>query len=160
MEETETLQQMRQSGTTYCDLIEDTTLNKTQWLTQVEKALARLHYSIIDLLPAPIDKNYPMTPNFERRFELYSQLRDKLGEDDQYTIGFDSDLIETLSGSVADDLTDIYCELKYGLVQLDDHAFSDSEVIEHWTNSYHLHWGQHLVDANRHFYSLRIKGIF
>ena len=58
------------------------------------------------------------------------------------------------TGSLADDLTDIYCELKNGLKLVDGEP---ERAMEDWHKGYHLHWGQHLVDAERHLYELRVR---
>jgi hypothetical protein len=56
-----------------------------------------------------------------------------------------------MTGSLADDLTDIYCELKHGL-----RAFpaKPARTLETWFLGYDCHWGQHLVDAQRHLATL------
>jgi hypothetical protein len=56
-----------------------------------------------------------------------------------------------MTGSLADDLTDIYCELKAGLSLLEEEP---SLARDNWRTGYRLHWGQHLVDASRHLYEL------
>jgi hypothetical protein len=62
---------------------------------------------------------------------------------------------EHRTGSLADDLTDIYFELKRGLNMLD--AAGPDEVAHLWELGFKEHWGQHLVDAERHLYSLKIN---
>ena len=61
------------------------------------------------------------------------------------------------SGSLADDLTDIYCELKYGLTLLDAQPDDPTEAFDGWRTGYRVHWGQHLVDAERHLYALQSR---
>jgi hypothetical protein len=52
-----------------------------------------------------------------------------------------------MTGSLADDLTDIYCELKHGLNMFD----AEPELaVKGWVNGFEFHWGQHLTDAQRH----------
>jgi len=155
--EDKAVKQMQKTATEYCTLIESDFLKEGDWLLEFERLLPALQCAVIALLPALIDKSYPMTPNFERRFELFTQLKNKLGDKDAYQMTFDASFEESLSGSLADDLTDIYCELKYGLVQLDEEMFDNEKAREHWTNGYHLHWGQHLVDAGRYIYELRVS---
>lgn len=149
---------MQKIALEYCRIIECAGCDgKENWLVECERLLPALQQSIVILLPAQIEKNHPMTPNFERRFELFTELREKLGKKDHYKM-MDGMADENLLGSLADDLTDIYCELKYGLIQLEQGHFTSKEAKEHWANSYHLHWGQHLVDAIRYLYELRISG--
>jgi hypothetical protein len=61
---------------------------------------------------------------------------------------------QSMSGSLADDLTDIYCELKSGLDMLDGQP---QRAVEGWHLGFHLHWGQHLLDAERHLYDLNAR---
>jgi hypothetical protein len=63
-----------------------------------------------------------------------------------------------MSGSLADDLTDIYFDLKPGLELLP--AAHPEPVLRFWLESFELHWGQHLVDAERHLYALKLRRRF
>ena len=83
---------------------------------------------------------------------MYTKLRERLGRNDGYWMEFDVAQDEqAMSGSLADDLTDIYCELKSGLNILDEEP---SLALNNWRSTYRMHWGQHLVDASRHLYEL------
>ena len=98
--------------------------------------------------------------DFDDRFDLFSQLRTQLGERDMYWLEYDDPGDgggggEHRTGSLADDLTDIYFELKRGLNLLD--AAGPDEVAHLWELGFQQHWGQHLVDAERHLYALKIN---
>jgi hypothetical protein len=56
-----------------------------------------------------------------------------------------------MTGSLADDLTDIYCELKHGLRAFDSNT---GPALETWVLGYEWHWAQHLADASRHLANL------
>ncbi|CAK0772923.1 hypothetical protein CCP3SC15_4690002 [Gammaproteobacteria bacterium] len=56
------------------------------------------------------------------------------------------------TGSLADDFTDIYFELKRGLKLLEGGGTGNALAL--WKGSFLVHWGQHLVDAERQVYSL------
>jgi hypothetical protein len=58
-----------------------------------------------------------------------------------------------MSGSLADDLTDIYYELKDGLNRL-DRSEDPGRTLGSWRSGFCKHWGQHVVDAERHLYAL------
>ncbi len=64
---------------------------------------------------------------------------------------------ECKSGSLADDLTDIYCELKSGLLSLEENLKNQDQAIDDWRCGYKVHWGKHLVDAEKHFTIYRLK---
>ena len=34
------------------------------------------------------------------------------------------------------------------------------QVVQFWQASFELHWGQHLVDAERHLYALKVRKRF
>ena len=94
--------------------------------------------------------------DLDDRFALYSRLRKRLGERDSYWLEFDAAPEEMhMSGSLADDLTDIYFDLQHGLELLD--GAWPQRAAQVWQTSYRLHWGQHLVDAERHLYALKVR---
>jgi hypothetical protein len=53
---------------------------------------------------------------------------------------------ESVTGDLADDLMDIYCDLK-GLRYCDDgHTF---QAVFHWSFTFAVHWGRHATSALR-----------
>lgn len=139
----------------YCELVDAVVELDDNWLQQVANLLTRLHAAVAGLnLPKP-ETGHFASADLDARFELYSQLRQLLGERDSYWMEFDvADDGQSMSGSLADDLTDIYCELKQGLRLMEGEP---ERAVEGWHKGYHLHWGQHLVDAERHLYELRAR---
>lgn len=96
--------------------------------------------------------------DLDTRFELFSRLRRLLADRDGYWLEFDradGDDIDVMTGSLADDLTDIYCELKSGLrlYELDPACATRA-----WACGFDAHWGRHLVDAERHLAVLQAQG--
>lgn len=142
---------MAQAAQAYCELIEQAEALDARGLQQLYSALARLHAAVDDLAEAEAAVPH-LTADLDARFELYSHLKTVLGPRDGYWMEFDAshgDAIKT--GSLADDLTDIYCELKAGLALLDQ----DPQLAErNWRQGFRTHWGQHLVDAARHLFGL------
>ena len=151
----------------FCSLIEHIGEQRDpSWLRDVFLLLPKMHIAVVSLDEngaaidesdgewSPPEAEERHIDELEDRFELYHRLRSELGEQDNYWLEFDpvGDGHGEMSGSLADDLVDIYHDLKKGLGLLDG---SDSEAIEHWKRSYRLHWGQHLVDAERHLYVLK-----
>ena len=152
------LQRMREVAEEYCKLIEGLEHAPAEWLERLNGLLPRLHAAIASLDGAAgLDPHY-LEPNLDARFELYTRLRDLLGDRDSYWMEFDGAGEEHCkSGSLADDLTDIYCELRYGLTLLDAQPEAPDDAFEGWRTGYRVHWGQHLVDAERHLYSLQSR---
>jgi hypothetical protein len=139
----------------YCELVESLREGNTQWLREIADLLPRLHEAVNALnLPSP-SNIFHTAANLDARFELFTFLRSHLGERDGYWMEFD--ILgdgHSMSGSLADDLTDIYYELKTGLMLLDGEP---QLAVEGWHDGFHHHWGQHLLDAERHLYNLSTR---
>lgn len=143
----------------YCMLIDHVPLKKG-WLCPLTMLLPRLHAAVARLHEYGYGTNLPENTDFDDRFEMFTELRRQLGDKDLYWLEFDDpgDPVtqgEHRTGSLADDLTDIYFDLKRGLNMLE--SSSADAVAELWENGYRAHWGQHLVDAERHLYSLKVN---
>lgn len=91
------------------------------------------------------------------RFTLYSDLKEWFGELDSYWLqGDKSNDTPELTGSLADDFTDIYYELLPGL-QYECKDIEDQRIVaEHWRAHYNVHWGDHLGDAMRYVSILKM----
>lgn len=139
----------------FCELIEASSEEDLAWLRGVAQLLPRLH-AAITTLDGDDGSGESLMADLDARFELYTHLRMLLGEKDSYWMEYDrTGEAHTMTGSLADDLTDIYCELKHGLRLLDGEP---SRAVRGWCHGYRLHWGQHLVDAERHLYALQAQG--
>lgn len=137
----------------YCDLIDASGRDRPQWLREVAAILPRLHAVMTGLYRSVPHAEHDHPVDLDARFELYSHLRELLADRDGYFMEFDcaQEGADAMTGSLADDLTDIYCELKHGL-----RAFSENpdRVLETWSLGFECHWGQHLVDAQRQLANL------
>lgn len=140
----------------YCQLIEDGGKTTHDWLERLFRLLPRLHSAVTALAVLNAEDAPPCPVDLDERFELYSQMRRLLGDRDRYWLEFDAAPEEMhMSGSLADDLTDIYFDLRHGL-ELFDEIWPQS-AAQVWQSSYRVHWGQHLVDAERHLYALKVR---
>jgi len=140
----------------YCRLIESSGQGPAQWLAQVAALLPRLHAAVLSLNPDDAQgDDEPLAADLDARFELYTHLRGLLGDRDGYWLEFDRiGEHRAMTGSLADDLTDIYCELKHGLRVQELHPRLAARV---WSQGFSSHWGQHLIDAERHLSSLEAQ---
>jgi hypothetical protein len=145
---THTVSEVADLATSYCRLIESSDAGSTHWLAGVAELLPRLHAAVLSLEPEVGVDEEPLAADLDARFELYTHLRVLLGDRDGYWLEFDR-IGEhcTMTGSLADDLTDIYCELKHGLRVQELHPHLANRV---WYRGFADHWGQHLIDAERH----------
>jgi hypothetical protein len=136
----------------FCELIEESDTFEPAWLDAMATLLPRLHVAVGSLDGGNIKTYLPDGTDLDTRFEIFSGLRQRLGPNDSYWMEFDvAQDGQFMTGSLADDLTDIYCELKAGLTLLEEEP---SLARDNWRNGYRIHWGQHLVDASRHLYEL------
>jgi hypothetical protein len=80
---------------------------------------------------------------------MYDALTEKFEKWDKYWEIFDpTQQEEPVSGSLADDLTDIFRDLQKGLA-ISERGASVSEVLWEWRFSFKFHWGRHAMDALR-----------
>jgi hypothetical protein len=137
----------------YCRMIERVEFVDEQWIERVAGLLPRLHAAVSALGTVDLATKRQTQVDLDARFELFSKMRSLLGANDSYWLEFEvAEDGQSKSGSLADDLTDIYCELKEGLAQMQGEP---SRALEGLRVGYHLHWGRHLIDAQRHLYELR-----
>ena len=151
-------EQMCEVARAYCDLIEQAAVTSPPagWLSNVATLLPRINAAVADL-DTEASSSRSATPDMDARFRLYERLHSLLGELDAYWLEFDVLGDENCkSGSLADDLTDIYCELKSGLEMVGaDSASQGARVAAaSWRNGFRRHWGRHLLDAQRHLIDL------
>jgi hypothetical protein len=153
---TETLTEMVNVAEGYCQLIENPEAETNHWLGELFTLMPRLHSAVTSLNAYETGDMQVPGVDLDDRFALYSRLRKLLGERDSYWLEFDAAPEEVhMSGSLADDLTDIYFDLQHGLELLG--GAWPHRAAQVWQNSYRLHWGQHLVDAERHLYALKVR---
>ena len=140
----------------YCNLIESVEQADSSWLGKMETLLPKLHAAVSALgVSRKGGEDHSLAPDLDARFELFVELRRLLGQRDGYWMEFDvANDGQSMTGSLADDLTDIYCELKHGLKLLENEP---DRALDDWRSGYKMHWGQHLVDAERHLYKLRSR---
>jgi len=146
------------SANEYCHLIDGLDQVNGEWLDNLSSLLPRIHAAISVVRENAIEHcPHDSEIDLELRFELYTRLRKLLGDHDRYALDFDvPESMDGVSGSLADDFTDIYFELKKGLAMLDDPSSDLSRAIDIWYGGYLWHWGQHLVDAEKHLYDLQV----
>jgi len=82
--------------------------------------------------------------------QLYDSLKEKLGDWDLYWMVFDPRTDnEAIRGSLADDIADIYRDLKDGIGLQERDKVPACEIIFEWRFGFTSHWGQHAVNALR-----------
>ena len=146
------VEKFRRLADHYCAVIED-----APRLERLE-----LHETLLDVLPAlytagsalpPVEPetedDLPDRPTHEDWFGVLNGLQAVLGPSDYYRSvePYPNDARDEPSlGSVADDLADIWRDLKHGLLALDG-GCPEADVIFGWRFGFTSHWGRHAVDA-------------
>jgi hypothetical protein len=82
--------------------------------------------------------------------QLYHALNEKLGDWNLYMDVFDPTRdTEAIHGSLADDIADVYRDIKEGLDHPDPALAMQHHVTWKWRFGYYSHWGQHVMGALR-----------
>ncbi len=150
MDETR-LNRMARLAREYCELVDQFTgQDPDGWLRGLANLLPQLHETVDGLEALDTVYAYESPPDFEARLALFQRLYSALGERNRFSAEVDLARDgQRLSGSLADDITDIYFDLKRGLQLLDQHPSDPRIAAKDWQNSFRVHWGLHLEDAER-----------
>lgn len=155
---------MANVATEYCTFIDglDDVSHDGEWVVRMEKLLPRLHVAVTALV-APGD-DYRCAYRFyddDQRCELYMRLHHVLQSDASFWSAYDGlnplpQIRQQLSARIADDLTDMYFDLKCGLDLLEN---DPGQAASNWLCSFYVHWGQHLLDAECCLYAVEAGGM-
>lgn len=140
----------------FCFLIEKINdFNHKKWLGEVSLLLPRIHADIGMLDGCSRNECLFSLSDMDERFDLYCRLKNIIGDSDGYEMG--EELVNNeLYGSLSDDLTDLYFELKRGVDLISDDPSNVPAALSMWRDGFFMHWGKHLIDAERHLYDLRV----
>jgi hypothetical protein len=143
-----------ESAQDFCKLVEQIDGHLSEhWLKAVGKIILRLDTDITYLTASAPQSTHVWISDLDKRFELYSRLKDFLGDRDEYWSEADLHAADGyMTGSLSDDFADIYFELKRGLQLLAQGQEGRAEAIKLWTSGYREHWRQHLVDARKQLF--------
>ena len=150
------IQELQQSAQRFCFLVENINgYGPSGWLMEISQLLPRIH-SGIGLLDNPTQAECLFSlADIDERFELFCYLKKFLGKKDGYEVGEELSNNE-LYGSLAEDLVDLYFEIKRGLDLLYADKANLGAALSLWRDGFFLRWGKHLIDAERHLYDLRV----
>ena len=152
----------------YCDVVDSASnLEKRELLAQVYEILPALIDAAIRLpLPNNIEddseekvnegsvQTHPTRMNGDSWHKLYGSLKERLGDADLYWMVFDAVKgTEAIRGSLADDIADIYRDLKEGLAFKNKGSLQDA--IWEWHFGFDSHWGHHAIGALKAIHDIR-----
>lgn len=154
----------------YCAIVDGTAqLDKTDLLYQVYRILTDLISEAIrlpDTDPWQRDEPDDLTQDLAKpRANLdighkawqdpYELLKEKLGDSDLYWEVFDPVAeSEAIQGSLADDIADVYRDLKNGLTAKRQVGAILTELVWEWRLLFYSHWGDHAINALRTIHRL------
>ena len=148
---------MADAAKDFCRLIEHVLSGEDRrWVVDMAAVLSRINRAMIELAAQPFGRCCSDLPDLDEKFDFFCRLKRRFGDHDAYRMKDDSgDGEEEMTGSLADDLTDIYFELRPGLKRLEAETASQEDVLKGWQRGYALHWGERLVLAQRHLSTLQ-----
>jgi Domain of unknown function (DUF5063) len=144
---------MREEAERYCSLIANAeSLDRDEFVTAITRSLADLVSAALQLhVVVPTDTDLPEGPSDAQWRERYVAVEGVLSDWCDYwtTMGaFGDAAAEAVNLPLADDLADIWRDLKPGLMGLET-AADPNDVIWHWRFTFFAHWGTHAVEAMR-----------
>ncbi len=124
------------------------------WLRKIERLL-RVIDDGMARLNLETESGFFVLPDLDHRFQLYCRLKAFLGDLDGYPLAGDKvDDPEDHSGSLADDITDLYFELRRGLQLYQVESATPLPALSLWQTGYRLHWQDHLLGARSRLQAL------
>lgn len=124
---------------------------RTELFLDLASALSGIYAAALELPETEPSSTDPEADGLvpEDRPGALKRMEDMLGADDWYwTVApfLKEDAPELLTGSLADDLMDVYHDLRDGLDHLRA-GWPETDVIWEWRFTFWSHWGEHAVNA-------------
>ena len=139
----------------FCNIVDSTSdLDRVELLSRLYVILPRLIYQGTVLPALSVSDNDTGKEIGQTRMKeaewgrLYERLKKKLEDWNLYWQVFDPTKdSEAIRGSLADDIADIYRDVKEGLYLHDLDSALQQDAIFRWRVLYYSHWGQHAINA-------------
>jgi hypothetical protein len=149
-----------ESARAYCSLIERRAeVSRSELLSRAQALLADLH-ARASSLPSPKSGESPTYRKIgnEEWWQLFESLRNQLREYDSFWVANPESDVPSAPGesSLADDLADVYRELKNGLIAWDStEPTLRADAVWEWQFGFEVHWGDHALKAMRAIHRIR-----
>ena len=137
----------------FCSIVDSIShMDKVEFVVQIYRVLPKLIDQAIEMPDVKGSDRGGQKSSQKIRYEeweqLYNSLKEKLGDWDLYHQVFDPTRDkEAIVGTLADDIADIYGNLKEGLVFIEAAPANPEKAIWTWRLLFYSHWGQHAMDA-------------
>lgn len=144
-----------QSPCEFCAAVDSVpAIDRIYLLSRIYEILPRLIHqgtTLPDLPCSERDTHKELTRSRMKEAEwgqLYALLKEKLGDWNLYWQVFDpTQDSEAIRGSLADDIADIYRDVKEGIDVDNPDLALQQDAIFNWRVLYYSHWGQHAMNA-------------
>ena len=137
----------------YCSWAESASVGFDVDMQTAQSILAELHFAILDLRNDDFEDDVELENVSTEQWKIVKERFTNLPIDG-YWLVFDPTKdreSETVFTTLSEDLADIYRDLKYGLLLFD--AGHIAKATWEWKFNFQIHWGRHLVDAQKVIYS-------
>ncbi|QKX52854.1 DUF5063 domain-containing protein (plasmid) [Planococcus glaciei] len=136
------------TATTYCDFIDShISFEEKENLSKLLKSLSQLYAKALELPEVEpkeehsIDLKFPLPKVEFKSYNVYLEIFNPYCD------------TTPVKGCLEDDITDIYSEIKKGLI-LYEHGH-ELEAVWHWKFGLKMHWGEHATSAIRALQSIK-----
>jgi hypothetical protein len=132
----------------FCQVVDDAAgVDRSEFVAQIYQILPKLIDEAVNLPEVESSGADYQSSSLQDRHEqwdrLYKSLKENLRDWDVYRQVFDPTKdSEAISGSLADDIADIYDDLKKALL-----CSRSEDMIWEWRLLFQSHWGKHAIDA-------------
>lgn len=137
--------QLAQIAEKFCRLVSAFAQHEpADWLALVARELEPLDAAMKRMAGAADQDGYSLLEGIEQRHQMFVELKTFLGPMDDYWTDADLEVGDgVMTGSIADNITEIYFALNRGLALWSKGADKSSAVSE-WVAGFETHWGGHL----------------
>jgi hypothetical protein len=155
----------------YCDIVDSSSsFEKSELLNRIYEVLPALIDAAIHLPDAgtlldvaedqenkhSVDAHRTLSSDPDVKHNRYRSLKEKLGDTDTYRMVFNAAGDDAaIHGSLADDITDIYLDLKDGLVLMEKNTSAPQDALWEWRFGFDSHWGHHAMNALKTIHDIR-----
>ncbi|MDQ3713827.1 MAG: DUF5063 domain-containing protein [Acidobacteriota bacterium] len=137
----------------YCAWAETSSVDVNADMQTAQRLLAELHLAVLDLPDDEFEDDVELEDITAEQWKTVRERFANLQAEGYWTV-FDptkDQENETVFALLSDDLADIYRDIKYGLLVFDTGHIA--EATWEWKFNFKIHWGRHLLDAQKVIYS-------
>ncbi|QJD31121.1 DUF5063 domain-containing protein [Methylococcus geothermalis] len=117
------------------------------WLALISRALIPLEMAVRELTGTAGIGEYSMLADIEQRHHMFVELKTFLGPMDDYWTDADLEVGDgVMTGSLADNITEIYFALKRGLAFWHKGPGEAGAAVSEWLSGFDVNWGYHLAN--------------